>query len=157
MKSAGPSELGVVMRQGGLIRRPNAPLDKPEAASVAVSNHAITTKIFINGLQVDVECGVYAFEKGTKRPLIIDIEVLVEADVRGLNDDLAHTVDYDILAAHVHEVAGAGHLNLIETFATRVVDRILRDPRILGVRLRVEKPGSVVGAICSGVEIERSR
>jgi 7,8-dihydroneopterin aldolase/epimerase/oxygenase len=157
MKSSGPSELGVVMRQGGFIRRPNAPVENPDAASVPASNHAVTTKIFIKGLQIEAECGVYAFEKGTKRPLIVDIDVIVASDLGALNDSLAQTVDYDTLAAHVRDVAAVGHLNLIETFAEQVANRILGEPRILSVRLRVEKPGSVPGADCSGVEIERTR
>ena len=157
MKSSGPSELGVVMRQGGYIRRPSAPARKADATMDPAPTRALLTKIFIKGLKVDAECGVYAHEKGRKRPLIIDIEVSVGDDVRSSSDELAQTVDYDTLAAHIHDVAGSTHLHLIETFAEQVCSKVLNDPRIQTVRLRIEKPGSVPGAICSGVEIERGR
>ena len=156
MKSSGPSELGVVMRPGGFIRRPASTLRQSEAIAVATTK-ALTTKIFIKGLTVEAECGVYSFEKGKKRPLIIDIEVSVGSEIRSTSDDLAQTVDYDTLAAHIHEVANATHLHLIETFAEQVCEQVLGDPRIQTVRLRIEKPGSVPGAVCSGVEIERTR
>jgi 7,8-dihydroneopterin aldolase/epimerase/oxygenase len=149
--------MGVVMRPGGLIRRPAARVRTGEAAPALAPTKALTTKIFIKGLTVEAECGVYAFEKGKKRPLIIDIEVSVGGDVRSTSDDLSQTIDYDTLAAHIHDVANASHLHLIETFAEQVCERVLADPRILQVRLRIEKPGSVPGAQCSGVEIERTR
>jgi dihydroneopterin aldolase len=157
MKSSGPTELGVVMRPGGFIRRPAAAARKTGSESEKVTTTALTTKIFIKGLTVQAECGVYAFEKGKKRPLIIDIEVKVSTDVRSISDDLSQTVDYDTLAAHINDVANASHLHLIETFAEQVCERVLTDARISHVRLRIEKPGSVPGAICSGVEIERTR
>jgi 7,8-dihydroneopterin aldolase/epimerase/oxygenase len=157
MKSSGPSELGVVMRPGAMIRRPARTAGKSPSTAEVATTKAITTKIFIKGLNVAAECGVYAHEKGRTRPLIVDIEVWVSESVRGSGDELAQTVDYDTLAAHIHDVAGAAHLHLIETFAEQVCTKVLSDTRIERMRLRVEKPGSVPGAVCSGVEIERSR
>jgi 7,8-dihydroneopterin aldolase/epimerase/oxygenase len=156
MKSSGPAELGVVMRPGAMIRRPARDRTKTVVADALAATKAVTTKIFIKGLNVAAECGVYAHEKGRTRPLIVDIEVWVGEGVRGTGDALDQTVDYDTLAAHVHDVAGASHLHLIETFAEQVCAKVLGDARIERVRLRVEKPGSVPGALCSGVEIERT-
>jgi 7,8-dihydroneopterin aldolase/epimerase/oxygenase len=152
MRSSGPSELGVVMRQGAMIRRP-----AKAAPPADVQTQAVTTKIFLKGLNVAAECGVYAHEKGRTRPLLVDIDVWVRGDVRGAGDALDQTVDYDVLAAHIHKVAASQHLHLIETFAEEICARVLADTRIERVRLRVEKPGSVPGAVCSGVEIERTR
>lgn len=157
MKNSGPSELGVVMRPGGLIRRPATAARKSDGSSVAAPTKALTTKIFIKGLTVAAQCGVYAHEKGRKRPLIIDIEVSVGADVRATSDELAQTVDYDTLAQHIHDVVNDAHLHLVETIAEQICVKVLADRRIDSVRLRIEKPGSVPGAQCSGVEIERSR
>jgi 7,8-dihydroneopterin aldolase/epimerase/oxygenase len=158
MKSSGPSELGVIMRQGGFIRRPVVGSRKSGSTPASVTQtKALTTKIFIKGLNVEAECGVYAHEKGRKRLLIVDIEVSVVNTVRATTDELGQTVDYDTLAKHIHDVAGEAHLHLIETFAEQVCARVLADERIECVVLRVEKPGSVPGAVCSGVEIQRSR
>jgi 7,8-dihydroneopterin aldolase/epimerase/oxygenase len=157
MKASGPSELGIVMRPGGVYRRPVTSPTKEESVAIESQTKALVTKIFIRGLNVAAECGVYAHEKGRTRPLIVDIEVWVRDDVRGSGDALSQTVDYDVLAGHVHDVAGAAHLHLIETFAEQVCAKVLEDDRIERVRLRVEKPGSVPGAVCSGVELERTR
>jgi 7,8-dihydroneopterin aldolase/epimerase/oxygenase len=64
MKSSGPSELGVVMRPGGMIRRPVAPVAKAQAATVAETTRAITSKIFIRGLNVAAECGTRKAGRG---------------------------------------------------------------------------------------------
>lgn len=158
MTGSGPVELGVVMRPGGFIRRPAARDKKVEAVlAEGLDTKALSTKIFIKGLVVETEIGVYAHEKGAKRSLILDIEVQVGLEVRSITDELAQTVDYDSLVDHIRAVAGADHLHLIETFAEQVCARVLTNPRISSVKLRVEKPGSVLGAICSGVEIERVR
>jgi 7,8-dihydroneopterin aldolase/epimerase/oxygenase len=155
MRAKGPSELGIVARPGMAIRRPSPPA--PPDCPLAQQSKALTTRIFVRGLQVAAECGVYAHEKGRQRPLVVDIEVLVVPSVRATADELRETVDYDALAAHAHAVAASAHLHLIETYAEQVCDRILEDRRIETVRVRVEKPGSVAGAISSGVEIERGR
>lgn len=157
MKNSGPSQLGVVMRPGGFIRRPGKPKQSDEVVPAATLTKALTTKIFIKGLIVQAECGVYAHEMGKKRPLIVDIEVHVGGAVRSTSDDLSQTVDYDTLAQHIHDVAADAHLHLIETFAEQVCTKVLSDSRIDRVKLRIEKPGSVPDAVCSGVEIERSR
>jgi 7,8-dihydroneopterin aldolase/epimerase/oxygenase len=157
MSGSGPSELGVVMRPGGHIRRPATPARSAKASLSPNATKAISSKIFIKGLSVEAECGVYSYEKGKRRPLIIDIEVSVGGNVRATNDDLSQTIDYDTLAGHIHDVAGSQHLHLIETFAEQICDKVLTDPRIETVRLRIEKPGSVPGAVCSGVEIVRAR
>ncbi len=164
MKSSGPSELGVVMRPGGMIRRPARPPSKPfsgqadtDDSADGVPTRAVSTKIFVKGLMVEAECGVYAHEKGRRRPLVVDLEVRVDSAVRADSDALAETIDYDSLVAHVRTIAGGEHLHLIETFAEKVCEAVLSDGRILSVRLRVEKPGAVPGAACSGVELERTR
>jgi len=93
MKSSGPSELGVVMRPGGMIRRPAKPPAKPfsdqATSEEAVPTRAISTKIFVKGLMVEAECGVYAHEKGRRRPLVVDLEVQVGSSVRAGSDELA--------------------------------------------------------------------
>lgn len=154
MSGSGPSELGIVMRPGAMIRRPQKLSEGPAARA---DTQAISTKIFLRGLNVVAQCGVYSHEKGHTRPLVVDVMVWLDPTWRSHDDSLAQTVDYDVLAQHVRDVAGGDHLDLIETFAEHVCTRILADPRIERVRLSVEKPGAVPDALCSGVEMERSR
>lgn len=162
MRATGPTELGIVARPGQPIRRPaRPPAPEPAAAPAPVSAAAPQprneTRIFVRGLMVEAEVGVYAHEKGARRPLVVDLEITVAADVRAEHDQLSETIDYDTLVAHARAVASGEHLHLIETFAELVAERLLADPRVTASRVRVEKPGAVPGAACSGVEIVRVR
>ncbi|MCU0882610.1 MAG: dihydroneopterin aldolase [Hyphomonadaceae bacterium] len=163
MRSTGPTELGLVARPGQGWRRQRSAAgggaDQGTDAAIAhVATQARQTRIFVEGLMVEAECGVYAHEKGSRRPLVVDIDVAVDpGTVRSTDDALAETVDYDGLVAVVREIANGAHLHLIETFAEQIASRLLADQRIVEVRLRVEKPGAVPGARCSGVEVTRVR
>jgi 7,8-dihydroneopterin aldolase/epimerase/oxygenase len=89
MKSSGPSELGVVMRPGAMIRRPQKPAAQPTAPT---TTQAVSTKIFLRGLHVVAQCGVYAHEKGHTRSLTIDVDVWVSQHVRASSDVLPISV-----------------------------------------------------------------
>ena len=162
MRATGPSELGIVARPGQPIRRPARP-PAPEPAAAAAPAPAAApqprneTRIFVRGLMVEAEVGVYAHEKGARRPLVVDLEITVDPAVRAEHDQLSETIDYDTLVSHARAVASGEHLHLIETFAEMVAERLLSDPRVTASRVRVEKPGAVPGAACSGVEIVRMR
>jgi 7,8-dihydroneopterin aldolase/epimerase/oxygenase len=157
--TGGPSELGVIMRPGMLMRRkapPRARASEPETPSPAAST-ALRTTVFLAGLRVEAEVGVFAHERGLRRPLDIDMAVTLDPSVRPTEDKLAETLDYDALAAAARAVVADAHIHLVETVAEQIADRLLADPRVVSVKVRVEKPGAVAGARTAGVEIERGR
>jgi dihydroneopterin aldolase len=72
-----------------------------------------------------------------------------------LNDDVDRILSYDrITWAIAHELA-AERLNLLETLAERVAERILAEPQAMRAFVRIEKLD--VGPYKLGVEIVRSR
>jgi dihydroneopterin aldolase len=107
--------------------------------------------VFVRALEVQAEIGVYPHERGVRQPLMVDIEVEVEA--RGWRH-LAETVNYEVLAAHALALAEAGHIGLVETYAQRLAEACVAEPRVLSARVRVEKPRALAlhGAF-AGVEI----
>ena len=157
--TGGPSELGVVMRPGMLMRRKAPPRSAAtaEAAPAAPRSTALRTTVFLTGLRVEAEVGVFAHERGLRRPLDIDMAVTLDPSVRAAEDKLAETLDYDALAAAARAVVADAHIHLVETVAEQIADRLLADARVIAVKVRVEKPGAVAGAKVAGVEIERAR
>jgi dihydroneopterin aldolase len=115
------------------------------------ASHIVTTKVFVRGLEVRAEIGVYERERGITQPLVVDIEAEVEAaGWRHLED----TVDYETLAAHAAAIAAGGHIGLVETFAQRLAEACVAEPRVREVRVRVEKPRALEpAAAAAGVEI----
>ena len=111
---------------------------------------AAELKVFVRGLHVDAEIGVYPHEKGRTQPLTIDIELkLAPRDIRSIRD----TVNYETLAASARALATGGHVDLVETFAEDLARACLADPHTLSARVRIEKPLALDGAEAAGVEV----
>lgn len=119
------------------------------------AHRVVTTKVFVRGLHLDAEVGVYPHERGRLQPLIVDIELDVAA--AGF-ERLSDTLDYTTVAAAARELAASGHIELVEVFAERLADRCFDDPRVTRARVRVEKPQALAPeATAAGVEITAVR
>ena len=112
-------------------------------------------KVFVRGLTVEAEIGVWTEEVGRRQSLIIDVEMeIAPSSWRKLTD----TVNYERVVAHALAIANSGHIGLVEAFAQRLADACLAESGVQNVRVRVEKPGALVPhALTAGVEIVQSR
>jgi len=111
----------------------------------------IMSRIFVTGLKVDAQIGVYRHEMGRAQPLVVDVELDVPA---AGSERLADTVNYETILKFARDVAAEGHIPLVETFALRLATRCLADPRVAQARVRVEKPLALApDATGAGVEI----
>ncbi len=111
----------------------------------------LTSKVFVTGVKVQAEIGVYRHEIGRVQPLIVDVELDVPT---GASDRLAETLNYEAILQAAQDVAAEGHIALVETFAHRLAGRCLDDPRVVRARVRVEKPLALApDAVGAGVEI----
>jgi dihydroneopterin aldolase len=111
----------------------------------------IMTKVFVTGLKVQAEIGVYRHEIGRVQPLVVDVEL--EVPTAGAAK-LADTLNYETILAAARELAAQGHIELVETFAERLARALLADPRVTKARVRVEKPLALApDATGAGVEL----
>jgi dihydroneopterin aldolase len=111
----------------------------------------VSAKVFVRGLTVDAEIGVYAHERGRRQPLIVDVELDVAP---GGWRTIGETVNYERIVGHARNLADGGHILLVETFAWRLARACLAEPCALRVRVRVEKPHALAPqAQAAGVEI----
>jgi dihydroneopterin aldolase len=109
------------------------------------------TKIFVTGLKLQAEIGVYRHEIGRLQPLSVDVELDVPSARAGR---LAETLNYETILEAARAVAAAGHIELVETFADRLARACLADPRVTRARVRVEKPLALApDAVGAGAEI----
>jgi dihydroneopterin aldolase len=105
--------------------------------------------VFMRGLTVEAEIGLYGHERGRRQPLRVEIEAnLHPHPVEGLAD----TLNYELLAANAQAVAAEGHIDLVETYVQRLARRCLDHPQVRRVRICVEKPEALRGAV-AGVEM----
>ncbi|WP_430424293.1 dihydroneopterin aldolase [Phenylobacterium sp.] len=113
------------------------------------------SKVFVTGVQVQAEIGVYRHEIGRVQPLIVDVELDVPTNA---SDRLAETVNYETILKAAQDLAGQGHIGMVETFAHRLAETCLEDPRVTRARVRIEKPLALAPhAVGAGVEIVVAR
>ena len=118
---------------------------------MAAETRTHMTKIFVTGLKVQAEIGVYRHEIGRVQPLVIDVELDVPSAGAGR---LSETLNYETILAAARTVAAGGHIELVETFAERLAHACLADPRVTQARVRVEKPLALQpDAVAAGVEL----
>ena len=117
----------------------------PGASTLAAS------KVFVTGVQVQAQIGVYRHEIGRVQPLIVDVELDVPTNS---SDRLAETVNYETILKAAQDLAAQGHIDLVETFAHRLANKCLEDVRVTRARVRIEKPLALAPhAVGAGVEI----
>ncbi|HUO23335.1 MAG TPA: dihydroneopterin aldolase [Caulobacteraceae bacterium] len=112
-----------------------------------------SARVFVRGLTIEAEIGVYDHEHGRRQPLVIDAELeLVPRPI----EHIADTFNYETFAEVAGAVVALGHVKLVETFAERLAAALLGDPRVISARVRVEKPEALAPAV-AGVEVVVSR
>lgn len=126
----------------------------PSERAEATAGPEVLDRISLRDHIVTVEIGAFQAERGTTQRICFN--VVVEVAPQGqLDDDVDRILSYDkVTEAISHELA-AERLNLLETLAQRVADRILLEPQARRVFVRIEKLDRGPGAL--GVEIMRAR
>ena len=61
------------------------------------------------------------------------------------------------MVKNVKAIVQDGHVNLVETLAEKIADKVLKNRSIKRIRVRVEKLDIIPEASSVGIEIERTR
>lgn len=110
-------------------------------------------KIFVRDLVLDCEIGVFHNEKGVTQRVRFNVDVDVLPNTAYVEDDFDQVISYDMIMEGIKDILSEGHINLVETLAERIADHCLTDPRAAKVVVRVEKLDKEPDAV--GVEIVR--
>ena len=127
----------------------------PEERSVASANADPRDRISLRDHVVEVEIGAFQKERGHTQRVMFNVVVEVRAAPQPLNDDVDRILSYDRITEAIAFELAAERLNLLETLAERVAERILAEPQAMRAFVRIEKLD--VGPYKLGVEIVRSR
>ena len=127
----------------------------PSERAAATAGDRPLDRISLRDHIVEVEIGAFQAERGTTQRICFNVVVEVTPVENILDDDVDSILSYDkVTEAIAHELA-AERLNLLETLAEKVAERILTEPQALRVFVRIEKLDRGPGAL--GVEIVRAR
>lgn len=127
----------------------------PEERAAASASADPRDRISLRDHVVEVEIGAFQQERGTRQRVQFNVVVEVRPQPQPLDDDVDKILSYDRITEAISAELAAERLNLLETLAERIAERILAEPQAMRAFVRVEKLDRGPGKL--GVEIARSR
>lgn len=103
---------------------------------------------------VEVEIGAFQSERGLTQRICFNVVVEVKPVHQVIDDDVDKILSYDKVTEAISDEVCAERVNLLETLAQRIADRVLIEPQAYRVFVRIEKLDRGPGAL--GVEIVRT-
>lgn len=127
--------------------------EHPDARANATAPDGPLDRISVRDHTVEVEIGAFQAERGTTQRICFNVVVEVRP-LTGVHDDVDRILSYDKVTEAIMGELSEERLNLLETLAERVAERILLEPQAVRTFVRIEKLDRGPGAL--GVEIVRS-
>lgn len=131
--------------------------DHPEARSRGEAHDPAVQpldRLMVRDHVVEVEIGAFQAERDVTQRVRFNVVVEIAALPPDLDDDVDRILSYDKVTEAITYELEAERLNLLETLAERIADRILREPQARRVFVRIEKLDR--GPYTLGVEIVRA-
>lgn len=110
-------------------------------------------------MRFDGRHGYYDHELTTPQPFEVDVELLLNLQPAGVDDDLAKTIDYGKVYDAVRQIVESTSFRLLEALAEAISHELLADFEVNEVGVRVRKPAVKLGGPLdhAAVEIWRRR
>ena len=113
--------------------------------------------IFLNDFTLQANVGVYKHEKEKTQPIKINVIAKVRNPKRINDNNLQSVVCYNQISKKIKKIIKSGHTILLEKLAEKIIQECFKNKRIETIKIRLEKPEAIEGAISAGIEVERSR
>lgn len=127
----------------------------PSERSEATADDMPLDRISLRDHIVEVEIGAFQAERGVTQRICFNVVVEVQPLTGPIDDDVDRILSYDRVTEAIATALADERINLLETLAERVAERILMEPQAIRAFVRIEKLDRGPGAL--GVEIVRAR
>lgn len=127
----------------------------PAARAEATATGKPLDRISLRDHIAEVEIGAFQAERGVRQRICFNVVVEVQPLTGPIDDDVDRILSYDRVTEAIAFELSDERLNLLETLAERIAERILLAPQAMRVFVRIEKLDRGPGAL--GVEIVRAR
>ena len=113
----------------------------------------------LQNIRLEGRHGYYEHELEAPQPFEVDIELALNLQPAGVDDDLEQSVDYGRVYEIVRQVVESTSFRLLEAIAETISHEILSEFDVTEVGVRVRKPAVRLGGPVdyAGVEIWRRR
>jgi dihydroneopterin aldolase len=110
-------------------------------------------------MQFEATHGYYEHEQRIAQPFEVDVELVLNLQPAGMDDDLTRTVDYGAVYRVVRQVVESTSFRLLEALAEAIGHEILSRFEVIEVGVRIRKPAVDLGGPLdfAAVEIWRRR
>ncbi len=127
----------------------------PSERATATAPEGPLDRISVRDHIVEVDIGAFQIERGQTQRICFNIVVEVRPLTDPVADDVDRILSYDLVTEAITLELASERLNLLETLAERIAERILAEPQAMRVFVRIEKLDRGPGAL--GIEIVRSK
>ncbi|MDT8896799.1 MAG: 2-amino-4-hydroxy-6-hydroxymethyldihydropteridine diphosphokinase [Thermanaerothrix sp.] len=112
---------------------------------------------FIQDLLVRGVIGISDRERSQPQDILINLVLFGDVSKAAQTDRIEDCINYRTIAKKITAYVERAERYTVEALAADIARLSLEEPNVIGVRVRVEKPGAVRFARSVGVEIERFR
>ena len=119
----------------------------------------MSDRIVLHNIRLQGRHGYYEHELDAPQPFEVDVELQLNLQPAGIDDDLDQSVDYARVYEVVRQIVESTSYRLLEALAEAISHEILADFPVAEVGVRVRKPAVQLGGPLdyAGVEVWRRR
>ncbi|HEY4190383.1 MAG TPA: dihydroneopterin aldolase [Candidatus Limnocylindrales bacterium] len=119
----------------------------------------MSDRIVLANMRFQGRHGVYDWEQLTAQPFEVDVELGLDLQPAGIDDELDLSVDYGRVYDAVRQIVESTSFRLLEALAEAISHELLADFEVTEVVVRVRKPEVRLDGPLdyAGVEIHRRR
>jgi dihydroneopterin aldolase len=119
----------------------------------------VSDRIVLANMRFQGRHGFYDHELLAPQPFEVDVELALDLQPAGMDDDLGKSVDYAAVYEVVRAIVESTSFRLLEAIAEAISHELLADFDVDEVGVRVRKPAVKLGGPLdhAGVEIRRRR
>jgi 7,8-dihydroneopterin aldolase/epimerase/oxygenase len=129
--------------------------EQPQARAIATGGGDPLDRISVRDYTREVEIGAFQAERGVTQRIRFNVVLEVSRHAAAETDDVDQVLSYDSITEAIEGLLSTERINLLETLAERVAERVLLNRKAVRVFVRIEKLDRIPGTL--GVEIARSR
>ena len=111
--------------------------------------------VYIRDLRIDTIIGVFDWERKIRQTISIDLEMATDIRPAAATDDIQLALNYNDVSQRLIFLIENSEFELVETMAETAAKVVREEFNVPWLKMRLSKPGAILGARDVGLIIER--